>query len=196
MSRVVFPLAIFILLWMLARRMGLPDSLAAMAGGLATLASGHSALIPGAVSSDPLFPRYFRTISPGAHLTLLLAAMLLLQIVASAQEKTRVPAILAAGALVGALFYVPVYYWSFAVVGAVGLLILAATPRIRRDLLFVLLIAAAIAIAPVRHSMRVSHDADVMDTLARLDLLTPGRTPDMDALRYAGIAALLPCHSC
>ena len=58
-SRVVFPLAIFILLWMLARRMGLPDSLAAMAGGLATLASGHSALIPGAVSSDPLFPRYF-----------------------------------------------------------------------------------------------------------------------------------------
>ena len=36
----------------------------------------------------------------------------------------------------------------------------------------------------------MSHDADVMDTLARLDLLTPGRTPDMDALRYAGIAAL------
>src|SRR5258708_5462951 len=72
--RVILPTAIFFLLFSLARNLGIADPMAAIAGGLATLATSQ---IPALSRDLPIFPRYFRTVSPAAHVALTLIAPML-----------------------------------------------------------------------------------------------------------------------
>jgi hypothetical protein len=191
-SRVVCAEAIFLLIFLLGRNLGIPDPLAAIAGGLSTLASSHSQFLPGAAGSGPLFLRYFRTVSPGAHVALLLLTLVFLERITGApegapknagSEKKGLLAAILTGVALGSLAYVPVYYPAFALIG-MAWLILRSAPPARRDLLLALLISGMVAIPSALHYLRVMDDPDVAATIARYGLILPGRDLDPTAMRY------------
>jgi len=174
-SRVLLPTLIFVIVWSLGGNLGLEPLSALLAGLLATLAHSLS-LEMGAL-------RYFRVISPVAHVFLLMTALWL--VFAAWRDGSRKFAVLA-GMGLGLLFYAPVYYWSFAVLGT-GLLALLAHRPARVALLFSVVIAIAIGSFNLVRSERMAADPEVKETLARLTLMVPGR-----ALESGALPRLLP----
>jgi len=117
-------------------------------------------------------------ISPVAHVFLLMTALWL--VFAAWRDGSRKFAVLA-GMGLGLLFYTPVYYWSFAVLGT-SLLALLAHRAVRLVLLFSVVIAIVIGSFNLVRSARMAANPEVKETLARLTLMVPGRAPESGAL--------------
>jgi hypothetical protein len=181
-SRIAAPVLIFLLLWALGRALGLEQPVALMAAAVAPLA-------PHLLVGFP-FLRYFRTISPATHVPFLLVALLAVQAVWKS-GSLRMAA--AAGVALGILFYTtPPFYWSFAI-GGTSLLALTAAKRERRALLAAIAIACVIAVPYLQNAIRLNSLPEVKETLARLDLMVPGRWPEPGAWpRFAIALVFLP----
>lgn len=171
LSRVVVALLIFFFLWRLAGALDFPPLLALLATLIPVLGLSTNAL-------SVHFLRYMRLVSPAIYVLVLLFALygwLLLW----KKPKAGAAAVLAA-VTTGALFYTPVYYWSFAALGALVLGIISADAR--RWILSALAIAVVIGAPALVHSAAIASLPEVQQTLHRLDLLTPGRAPDVFVL--------------
>jgi len=170
-SRVVVALLIFFLLCQIAGALEFSPLLALLATLIPVLGLSTNA-------ADVHFLRYMRLISPAIYVLLLLIALygwLLLW----KKPKAGAAAVLAA-VTTGALFYTPVYYWSFAALGALVLGIMCADAR--RWILSALAIAVMIGASALVHSAAIASLPEVQQTLHRLDLLTPGRDSDIFVL--------------
>ena len=171
LSRVVVALLIFFVLWRIAGALDFPPLLALLATLIPVLG-----LSPNALSVH--FLRYMRLVSPAIYVLVLLIALygwLLLW----KKPKAGAAAVLAA-VTTGALFYTPVYYWSFAALGALVLGIITADAS--RWVLSTFVIAVVIGAPALLHSGAIASLPEVQQTLHRLDLLTPGRAPDISVL--------------
>ncbi|MBZ5629305.1 MAG: hypothetical protein LAO06_10625 [Acidobacteriia bacterium] len=178
LSRVVIPLLIFTMMWLLARVMGLPP-LAALLAGLV------SVLAPSTRTADHLhFLRYLRVVSPGANVLLLTIALYFWM---RAYKKPTTAAAVLAGILTAALFYTPPYYWIFLLAGAWVLTLISPAPA-RRCFLIALAIAILLGAPALYNAIRLSRLPEVQQTLHRLDLMTLGRRPDPFVLRHFAIA--------
>jgi hypothetical protein len=165
-SRVLLPGMILLLIRRLATSLALEPGTALLSGLLATLAPSLS------VQGYAL--RYFRVISPAAHVLLLMGALCL--VFAAWRDGTWKRAAFA-GLGLGLLFYTPVYYWSFAVLGT-SFLALMTHRATRTVLLLSVAIATVIGSFSLVHSAQMAADPDVKETLARLALMIPGRAPE------------------
>ena len=172
-SRFVFPVLIYLLLWSLARGLGLEPRWATLAAILCPLMPSISWLT--ASSDAPGFLRYFRAISPGFYVILLVVA---LRMVLTAWQKPSWWTAVVGGATLGLLFYTPPYFWSFALLGVVGLT-LSAHGRVRMAMLMLSAVALLVALPSLWSSLQRAQDPEVQATLARFDLLIPGRSPDI-----------------
>jgi hypothetical protein len=178
LSRVGIPLLIFLLLWRLARSLDLPPLLALFAALVPDLALSTRAV-------GPHFLRYMRVVSPAVYVLLLVLALYALLL---AWKRPRPATAAFAAIATGALFYTPVYYWSFAISGALILAILSVSSR--RWLLVALAASVLIATPSLWQAASVARIPEVQQTLHRLDLLTPGRAPDLFVLpRFLAAAA-------
>ena len=185
-SRVLFPVLIYALLWSIARGLGMERRLAMLAGLLPTLAPTISWM--GAVGYGAGFFRYFRAVSPSFYVLLLLLALRLVQL-ARSKDTWWTGAL--AGASLGLLFYgTSLYYWAFAICG-VAWLALAATGRVRAILLISITAASIIGLPFFGRALHQEHVPDVQATLASLDLMTSGRSPDIYVTRTFILAALV-----
>lgn len=185
-SRVLFPVLIYALLWSIARGLGMEPQLAMLASLLPPLAPTISWLAAAGYGAG--FLRYFRAISPAFYVLLLLLALRLVQLARS--KATWLTGLLAAASL-GMLFYdTPLYYWAFAICG-VTWLALAATRRVRATLLISITAALIIGLPFFGRALHQEHVPDVQATLAGLDLFTPGRAPDIYVTRTFILAALV-----
>ncbi len=171
-SRFLLPVLIYLLLWILARGLGLEPRWAMLAAAMCPLMPSMTWIW--ALEGEPAYLRYFRAVSPAFYVMLLLVALCM--ILRVWREPSRW-AILAGGVALGALFYTPPYFWSFALIG-VGLLALQARGRTRRDLLGLAAVALVVALPSLWGTWQRAHNPDVQATLARFDLLIPGRSPD------------------
>ncbi|MBZ5566633.1 MAG: hypothetical protein LAN64_02160 [Acidobacteriia bacterium] len=180
LSRVMVPLLIFLALWRLARGLDLAPALALLAALIAVLGLSTHA-------GGPHFLRYLRLVSPATYALLLLIA---LQGWLRVWKKPSLKAALFAGIAGGALFYVAMYYWSFAAIGA---LVLALTPASSRRWIFAALGVSILVGAPALwNAAVVARITAVQQTLHRFNLLTPGRGPDVFVLpRF--VAAVVFC---
>jgi hypothetical protein len=169
-SRVAFPVSIALLIAVLGRSLGLSESAAAMTAMLAPLGDPRNLLHT--FNPDWLyFPRYFRAVSPAAHVFLWLLALIAVE---RARRQTKWRPALLAGLALGVLFYTPLYYWSVALAGTVWLT-LRAKPPYRLFLLAALGVAALCAIPYARQSAANAQDPFLHETLRRASLLTEGR---------------------
>jgi hypothetical protein len=181
-SRVLFPVLIGAFLWSIARGLGLEPRWATLAALLVML---KPAVFAG---YNPGFLRYSRAISPAFYVLLLLVALRALQF---ARTKALWWAALPAGASLGLLFYgTSIYYWIFALGGAAWMA-LAATGRVRTTLLTSVGTASIIAVPFFVKVARQDRLPDLRATLARLNLLTPGRAPDIFGSHTALAAPLV-----
>ena len=139
------------------------------------------------LSNAPTFLRYFRAISPGFYVMLLVVT---LRMVLSAWQKPSWWTAVLGGASLGLLFYMPPYFWSFALLGVVGLT-LSACGRVRMAMLMLIAVALLVALPSLSSSLQRAQDPDVQATLARLDLLIPGRSPDVYVPRSFVLAMLI-----
>jgi hypothetical protein len=169
-SRVAIPLLIFVILWRLARALDLPPLLALVAALVPELALSAGA-------AEPHFLRYMRLVSPAVYV-LLLTLALYAWLLAWKRPKPATGAFAAIST--GALFYTPVYYWSFAIAG--GLVVAIVSVSSRRWLLVAVAASVLIGAPALWHAARVARLPDVQQTLHRMDLLTPGRAPDLFVL--------------
>jgi hypothetical protein len=184
-SRLAFPVGIALLILNLGRRLALSEGAAALAALLATIGDPR-AWVRVFDPSWVAFPRYFRAVSPGAHVFLFLLALLAVERLRSEPKwRTAVPA----GIALAVLFYTPLFYWTTALAGTVWLALGAAPPANReakfawmapkRLLLWAALGIAAIGAIPyARQAASLATDPTVHETLARRELLTPGRALD------------------
>ena len=180
LSRVVIPLLIFLVLWRVARALDLAPPLALLAALIAVLGLSTNA-------DGPHFLRYLRLVSPATYALLLLIALecwLLLW------KKPSVKTAILTAVASGALFYSAMYYWSFAVSGA---LVLALTSASSRRRIFAALGGSVLVGAPALwNAAVVARIPAVQETLHRFNLLTPGRSPDISVLpRF--VAAIVFC---
>jgi hypothetical protein len=177
LSRVAVPLLIFVCMWAAARAMSLPPRLALAAALLPEL-------VPSSATIGPHFLRYLRLVSPGFYVLLLVMALWLWK---RAQNKPSLGTAVLAGVATGVLFYTPPYYWSFAMAGALALVL--ASPA-RRWLGIALSLALMVGTPALWHTFAISRLPEVQQTLHRLDLMTPGRHPDFFVLpRFAACRA-------
>jgi hypothetical protein len=185
-SRVVFPVLIYVLCWRLARELGMQPRFAMLAAMLSPLSPAISWI--GTTNVGTGFLRYFRAISPAFYV---LAMMLALQLVFFVWRRPSAWAGLAAGAGLGVLFYItPIYYWSFTIGGSFCLVSCTAG-RVRSSILISLVTAFAFALPSGVKNLQQVHMPDVRETLTRLDLLTPGRAPDIYVTRSLILAVLV-----
>ncbi len=171
LSRIVVAWLIFLVLWRIASALDFPPLLVLLAALIPILG-----LSTNAVSAH--FLRYMRLVSAAIYVLVLLIALygwLLLW-----KKPKAGAAVVLAAVTTGALFFTPVYYWSFAALGALVLGIICADAR--RWILSALAIAVAIGAPALLHSADVASLPAVQQTLHRLDLLTPGRAPDIFVL--------------
>jgi hypothetical protein len=175
LSRVLFPVAIFFVLYDLSRRLGAGRRFAVLAAVCVPLALN--------LGREIHFLRYFRTVSPSSHVLLMLVAVRLLWQV---QCRRSVAVVCLAGAAVGLLFYTPPYYWSF-VLGALVLLVVSEKQRQTRiALLTALLLGLVLGLPYLFHAVAIKDLPAVRDALALNRLLMPGRWPDAGCLlRFA-----------
>lgn len=181
-SRILFPVLIYALLWSIALGLGMEPRLATLAALLIlfkpVIFSGY----------NPGFLRYSRAISPAFCVMLLLVALRAVQF---ARAKATWWAALSAGGSLGLLFYsTSIYYWTLAI-GGVAWLAVAAKGRVRTTLLASMGIALIIGVPFFVKALHQEHLPDVRATMARLDLLTPGRSPDIFASYTALVAPLV-----
>jgi hypothetical protein len=166
LSRIFFPVAIFLVLYDLSRRLGASSRFALLAA-----ASGPLAMSP----ANIVFLRYFRTVSSSSHVFLMLLAVRLLWQV---QCRRSIVGVCLAGTAVGLLFYVPLYYWTFAM-GAILLLVISEKQRETRiALLATFLLGLVLGIPYLLHTMAIKDLPAVRDALAWNWLMLPGRLPD------------------
>lgn len=185
-SRVLFPVLIYALLWSIARGLGMEPRFATLAALLPPLRP--TVFWAGIVGHGAGFFRYFRAISPAFYVLLLLAALRVLQL---ARREALWWTGLLAGASLGLLFYgTPVYYWAFAIGGGTWMA-LAATGRVRMTLLTSIVAALIIGAPFFVKALRQERVPDLQATLARFDLLTPGRAPDIHVARVFTLAVLV-----
>lgn len=172
---VVFPIAIFLLGFRLGWRLGLPPDYAALAGLMLVLMPSITRVLP-PYSPDQLgFLRYFGGgISPDFYVTLLLAFLICLERVWT--SGGRIWMLLAVVAL-GATFYTPPYFWSFAW-GSTFLLALASSREPRKKLLAVAGLAVVLGLPTLWRLLAGTHRPEIQETLVRLDVMVPGRLPD------------------
>ena len=134
------------------------------------------------------FCRYFRAISPAFYVLLL---MLSLYLVRFSWKRAYWWAGLLPAVTLGLLFYIsPLYYWSFAITG-VAFMALTAGGRIRANMLTAVAAACIIAVPFLLKVFQQKHLPDVQQTLARLDLLIPGRAPDIYVTRTFVLSAVV-----
>jgi len=186
-SRVVFPVLTCILLWSLARGLGIGPRLAMLAAILPPLAPTISwmAIINSRTTG---YLRYFRAVSPAFYVVLLLFA---LRLVLLAWRKPLWWTGLLAGASFGLLIYAsPIYFWSFAI-GGTAWLAVQDSGRVRATLLTSLAIALIVGLPHLLRASLQERGPDVHETLVRLDLLTPGRAPDEYVTRSLVLGVLL-----
>jgi hypothetical protein len=185
-SRVLFPLLIYALLWSIARGFGMGPRLATLAALLPPLRP--TVFWAGTVGHDPGFFRYSRAISPAFYVLLLLVALRLVQF---ARRKPLWWTGLLVGASLGLLFYgASPYYWTFAI-GGTAWIALAASGRVRTTLLTAVAAASIIGVPLFVKNLYLERAPDVQETLARLGLLVPGRSPDRDVTHTFIVAALV-----
>ncbi len=186
-SRAVFPVLICVLLWSLARGLGIGPRLAMLAAMLPPLAPTISWI--GDINGRSTgFLRYFRAVSPAFYVLLLLLA---LRLVLLAWSKPRWWTGLLAGASLGLLVYAsPIYYWSFAI-GGVLWLALQESGKVRTAMLTSLGTVAILALPALLRALPQERSSAIHETLLRLDLLTPGRTPDLYVTRTFVLAVLV-----
>ncbi|GEM_PF-5375570 len=178
-SRVAFPAVIALVITMLGASLfsrAAPSAAGNSAAGGALAAILATVVDPRSVVRifDPhwfYFPRYFRAVSPAAHVLLFLLAIAALDRV---RRKGGWWNVAMAGIAIGLLFYTPIFYWTTAVAGAAWFVMRGERTR----LMAALAIATVIAIPYFVHSVRIRNDPAFQDTLERRELLTPGRLPD------------------
>ena len=178
LARALFPALTCLFIYKLARNLDLRESTALLAGLIVTLAPSPAA--------GGYALRYFRVISPAAHVCLLMAALWLLV------RAWRAPSwsnICLAGIALGLLLYTPVYYWGFALGGATLLAVLDSPAR--RAMIICALIAVVLGAPSLLHSSRVAAEPAVRETLIRMGLMTPGRAPEVGVLPRIVIAVVL-----
>ena len=177
-TRALFPALIFIFVYKLARELDLGEAAALFAGSAITL--GPSSALGGYAL------RYFRVISPAAHVCLLIGALWLM---ARAWRAPSWRNVAVAGVGLGLLFYTPLYYWGFAVCGCAMLALLDA--RARGALMGCCVIAVMLGLPNLLHSAHIAGDPMVHETLARLGLMVPGRLTEVGVLPRVVIGVLL-----
>jgi hypothetical protein len=171
LSRVLFPVAIFVLVFYLARSLRLEPGAALLAGLLAVLAPGIKG---NPFASDlPLALRYFRVISPALFVLLMMVA---LRCIRWTCESRGALAWVSAGLSCGLLFYTQVYFWTFVGLGVL-LLAIRVDPGIRKRLALVCVIAIVIGIPNLIHMAKIRHDPEVRETLRRAGIVDPSGTP-------------------
>jgi hypothetical protein len=148
------------------------------------LAALFSAFAPSTRTGNLHFLRYLRIVSPGANVLALTVALYFWM--RACRRPTPAAAVLA-GLVTAALFYTPPYFWSFFLAGGLVLTLAAPAPA-RRCCLLSLAIAILLGTPAVWNSVSLSRLPEVQQTLHRLDLMTPGRTPDPFALRHFAMA--------
>ena len=173
-SRIVFAVALTVALTLFGTTLGLSPGIAVVAGALPALFPPILTLLQRAGTGQHGFLRLFRIVSPAPHMLLLVLA---LWCVFVARRDGRTWQIVAAGFAIGILAYVPIYYWAFAFAGT---LLLAVR---RRRLLWTLALAAVVSLPHFVHAVEVMRSPDVVETLARLRLMIPGRVPEPDVPR-------------
>ena len=185
-SRILFPLLIYALLWSIGRGLGMESRLATLAALLAPLKP--TVFWAGTVGHSAGFFRYARAISPAFYVLLLLVALRLVQF---ARRKPLWWTGLLAGASLGLLFHgASLYYWTFAI-GGTAWMALAASGRVRTTLLTAVVAASIIGIPFFVKNLYLEDVPDVQATLARLSLLVPGRAPDVYTTHTFILAALV-----
>ncbi len=186
-SRALFAGLICIVLWSLARGLGMEPRLAALAAILPPLAPTISWMA--SINSRTIgFLRYFRAVSPAFYVLLLLLA---LRLVLLAWKKPLWWTGLLAGASLGLLIYVtPIYFWSFAIAG-VAWLAVQDSGKVRAAMVTSFVIALILGLPHFWRAFLQDRVPDVRETLARLDLLVPGRSPDEGVTRTLVIAVAL-----
>ncbi|MGB8885196.1 MAG: hypothetical protein WCC87_00640 [Candidatus Korobacteraceae bacterium] len=178
-SRVLLPGLICVVLWSLARALGMEPRLAALAALLPPLAPTIS-WIASTDSRTIGFLRYLRAVSPAFYVLLMLLA---LRLVLLAWKKPLWWTGLLAGATLGFLIYAsPIYFWSFAIAGAAWLA-MQDSGKVRAALLISVVTALLVGLPHFRQASLQGRLPEVRETLARLDLLTPGRDPDEGVTR-------------
>jgi len=189
-SRVILPFLIYLLLWNIARSLGMEPRFATLAAMLPPL--GPSISWIGSVEPPGTgFFRYFRSISPAFYVVLLMLTLCLVQF---AWKKGRWWAGLLSGVGLGLLFYItPVYYWSFAIAGVIFMALFAAG-RVRANMQAAIAAASIVSVPFLVKSLHQKHVPEVQQTLARLDLLIPGRLLDIYVFRtfVLSVVVLVP----
>ncbi len=186
-SRVLFAVLVCVALWSLARALGIEPRLAALAAMLPPLAPTISWMSD--INSRTVgFLRYFRAVSPEFYVLLTLLA---LRLVLLAWKKPAWWTGLLAGASLGLLIYVsPIYFWSFAIAGTAWLAV-QDSGKVRAAMLTAVATALVFGLPHFWHAFLQARLPDVRETLARLDLLIPGRTPDQGVAQTFVLAAAM-----
>ena len=185
-SRVILPVLIYFLLWNLSRYLGTEPRFSMLAAMLPPLSPSISWI--GSVEPPGTgFFRYFRAISPAFYVLLL---VLILRVVLFSWKKDQWWAGLLPAFAIGILFYIsPLYYWSFAIAGLMFMALITGG-RIRVNMLTAVGAACILAIPFLLKASRQGRLPAVQQTLARLDLLIPGRLPDLYVTRTFVVSAL------
>ena len=173
-SRVVLAVALTIALTYFGIALGLSPGMATLAGACPALFPPILTLLQTPGTGEHGFLRLFRIVSPAAHMLLLVVALWCVYVV---WKGGRWWQWIAAGIALGVLAYVPIYYWAFAMLGT---LLLAIR---RRALFWSLLVAAVVSLPHFIHAAQVMRSPEVIETLARLRLMIPGRLPEPDVPR-------------
>ena len=177
--RVALPLLLFLALARLGRALGLQDRIAILAAASVPLFPPILTLLQPPGAGRHGFLRLFRSLSPVAHMLLLVLALIALLKV---WQRPSIRGAFAAGLLMGVLFYTPIYYWSFAIGGTL-LLALIDGKESRRSLFGCVVIALLLGLPQLIHSRQLMSVPEVRETLARWSLMVPGRWPEMDVPR-------------
>ena len=174
LSRIVFAVALTLVLTCFGIALGISPDVAILAGACPALFPPILTLLQAPGAGEHGFLRLFRIVSPAPHMLLLAVA---LWCVFAVWRGGRWWQAVLAGVALGALAYVPIYYWAFAMLGT----LLLATRR--RRLLLALAVAAIVSLPHFVHAVEVMRSPEVVETLARLRLLIPGRFPEPDVPR-------------
>ena len=173
---IVLPVGIFLLCFLLGRKLGLPPPYAVLAGLMLVLMPSITRILPPYSPDQFGFLRYYGVgVSPASYVALLLAALVCIE--HTWATRGRVWVLLAAGA-VGLTFYTtPPYFWSFAWGGTL-LLALSSGSEQRKRLLAVAALSLCLGLPTLVRLLAGARPPEVQETLERLDLMTPGHLPD------------------
>jgi hypothetical protein len=171
LSRMVLPIAIFLLVYCLARHLQMDPGAALVAGLVAVL---MPSIKGNPFTTDiPLPLRYFRVISPAFFVLMMLIALRCIHWVC---ESGRLLACISAGLVCGLLFYTQVYYWTFIGFGVL-LLAIRQDSSTRTRLTLVCLLAVGIGLPNLVHLAKIRHNLEVRQTLRRAGILVRNDVP-------------------